>query len=47
VALAAFGAIGFSRKAVIAKPAYRPGFDLITLILWRMLLALPLFVRLA
>jgi drug/metabolite transporter (DMT)-like permease len=45
--LAAMGAIGFSGKAIIAKLAYRHGVDAITVVMLRMLLALPMFVLLA
>ena len=45
--LAAAGAIAFSGKAIIVKLAYRHGVDAITLIMYRMLFALPLFVLLA
>jgi len=45
--LAALGAIGFSGKAIIVKLAYRHGVDAVTLLMWRMLLALPLFLLLA
>lgn len=45
--LAVAGAIGFSGKAIIAKLAYRHGVDAITLVMYRMLFALPLFVALA
>jgi drug/metabolite transporter (DMT)-like permease len=41
------GAIGFSGKAIIVKLAYRYGVDAVTLLMWRMLLALPLFLALA
>lgn len=41
------GAIGFSGKAIIVKLAYRYGVDAVTLLMWRMLLALPLFLLLA
>ena len=41
--LAGFGAIGFSGKAIIVKLAYRYGVDAITLIMYRMLFALPIF----
>ena len=44
VALAAFGAIAFSGKAIIVKLGYRYGADAITLIALRMLVALPFFV---
>ena len=47
VALAAFGAIAFSGKAIIVKLAYRHGVDAVTLIMYRMLFALPLFAALA
>ncbi|WP_343628821.1 DMT family transporter [Roseateles sp.] len=45
--LAIGGAIGFSGKAIIVKLAYRHGVDAITLLMLRMLLALPLFLALA
>ncbi|WP_119286827.1 DMT family transporter [Azohydromonas sediminis] len=45
--LAAGGAIAFSGKAIIVKLAYRHGVDAVTLIMLRMLFALPLFVLLA
>lgn len=45
--LAMLGAIGFSGKAIIVKLAYRHGVDAVTLLMWRMLLALPLFLALA
>ena len=45
--LALIGAIGFSGKAIIVKLAYRYGVDAVTLIMYRMLFALPLFVALA
>jgi drug/metabolite transporter (DMT)-like permease len=41
---AAAGAIGFSGKAVIVKLAYRYGVDAITLLMYRMLFSLPLFL---
>lgn len=47
LALAALGAIAFSGKAIIVKLAYRHGVDAVTLIMYRMLFALPLFVLLA
>ena len=47
LALAAFGAIAFSGKAIIVKLAYRHGVDAVTLIMYRMLFALPLFAALA
>jgi drug/metabolite transporter (DMT)-like permease len=47
LALAAFGAIAFSGKAIIVKLAYRHGVDAVTLLMYRMLFALPLFVLLA
>ena len=47
VALAATGAVAFSGKAIIVKLAYRYQVDAVTLIMWRMLLALPLFVLIA
>jgi len=45
--LASIGAIGFSGKAIIVKLAYRHGVDAVTLIMYRMLFALPLFLALA
>jgi len=47
IALALLGAIGFSGKAILAKLMYRHGVDAVTVVAWRMLLALPLFVALA
>lgn len=45
--LATFGAIAFSGKAIIVKLAYRYGVDAVTLIMYRMLFALPLFALMA
>jgi drug/metabolite transporter (DMT)-like permease len=45
--LATLGAIAFSGKAIIVKLAYRHGVDAVTLIMLRMLFALPLFAGLA
>jgi drug/metabolite transporter (DMT)-like permease len=42
--LATLGAIAFSGKAIIVKLAYRYGVDAVTLIMYRMLFALPLFL---
>jgi drug/metabolite transporter (DMT)-like permease len=47
VLLAGIGAVGFSGKAIIVKLAYRHGVDAVTLIMYRMLMSLPLFVALA
>jgi drug/metabolite transporter (DMT)-like permease len=47
VALAAAGAVAFSGKAIIVKLAYRHGVDAVTLIMYRMLFALPLFAAMA
>ncbi|GAA6141612.1 DMT family transporter [Hydrogenophaga sp. 5NK40-0174] len=44
---AAAGAIAFSGKAIIVKLAYRYDVDAVTLIMYRMLFALPLFIGLA
>lgn len=41
------GAIAFSGKAIIVKLAYRHGVDAVTLIMYRMLFALPLFAAMA
>lgn len=45
--LAAAGSIAFSGKAIIVKLAYRHGVDAVTLLMLRMLFALPLFVLMA
>jgi drug/metabolite transporter (DMT)-like permease len=45
--LAMAGAIAFSGKAIIVKLAYRHGVDAVTLIMLRMLFALPFFLALA
>ena len=45
--LALFGAVAFSGKAIIVQLAYRHGVDAVTLIMYRMLFALPMFVALA
>lgn len=45
--LAGVGAVAFSGKAIIVKLAYRYGVDAVTLIMYRMLFALPLFLTLA
>jgi drug/metabolite transporter (DMT)-like permease len=45
--LAAMGSVAFSGKAIIVKLAYRHGVDAITLIMLRMLFALPFFIALA
>jgi drug/metabolite transporter (DMT)-like permease len=42
--LATLGAIAFSGKAIIVKLAYRYGVDAVTLIMYRMLIALPMFL---
>ncbi len=47
LALATLGAIAFSGKAIIVKLAYRYGVDAVTLIMLRMLFALPLFAGMA
>ena len=47
LALAMAGSIAFSGKAIIVKLAYRHGVDAVTLIMYRMLFALPLFAALA
>jgi drug/metabolite transporter (DMT)-like permease len=47
VLLATLGSIAFSGKAIIVKLAYRYGVDAVTLIMYRMLFALPMFVILA
>ena len=45
--LALVGAIAFSGKAIIVKLAYRYGVDAVTLITYRMLFALPMFLLLS
>jgi drug/metabolite transporter (DMT)-like permease len=47
ILLASAGAIAFSGKAIIVKLAYRYGVDAVTLIMYRMLFALPLFLAMA
>lgn len=47
LALAVVGAIAFSGKAIIVKLAYRHGVDAVTLIMLRMLFALPIFAAMA
>jgi drug/metabolite transporter (DMT)-like permease len=47
ILLASAGAIAFSGKAIIVKLAYRYGVDAVTLIAYRMLFALPLFLALS
>ncbi|RYF54841.1 MAG: EamA family transporter, partial [Comamonadaceae bacterium] len=45
--LALLGSIAFSGKAIIVKLAYRHGVDAVTLIMYRMLFALPVFAVMA
>ena len=45
--LAAAGSIAFSGKAIIVKLAYLHGVDAITLVMLRMLVALPFFIAMA
>ena len=45
--LAGLGAVAFSGKAIIVKLAYRHGVDAVTLIMYRMLFALPIFALMA
>jgi drug/metabolite transporter (DMT)-like permease len=47
LSLAVLGAIAFSGKAIIVKLAYRYGVDAVTLIMYRMLFALPIFALMA
>ncbi len=47
LALAVTGSIAFSGKAIIVKLAYRHGVDAVTLVMYRMLFALPLFAGMA
>ena len=45
--LAAAGSIAFSGKAIIVKLAYRYGVDAITLVMFRMLFAVPFFIAMS
>ena len=45
--LALAGAIAFSGKAIIVKLSYRYGVDAVTVIMYRMLFALPFLVAMA
>nr|WP_225584824.1 DMT family transporter [Acidovorax sp. ACV01] len=45
--MALLGSIAFSGKAIIVKLAYRHGVDAVTLIMYRMLFALPIFAVMA
>ena len=47
LALAIIGSVAFSAKAIIIKLAYRHGVDAVTLIMYRMLFALPIFALMA
>ena len=47
LALAVVGSIAFSGKAIIVKLAYRHGVDAVTLLMYRMLFALPFFAAMA
>jgi drug/metabolite transporter (DMT)-like permease len=47
LAMALAGSIGFSGKAIIVKLAYRYDVDAVTLIMLRMVFALPLFLAMA
>jgi drug/metabolite transporter (DMT)-like permease len=47
IALALAGAICFSGKAILAKLMYQHGVDAVTVVAWRMLIALPMFMLLA
>lgn len=47
LAMALAGTIAFSGKAIIVKLSYRYGVDAVTLIMYRMLFALPLFAAMA
>jgi drug/metabolite transporter (DMT)-like permease len=44
---ATVGAMAFSGKAIIVKLAYRHGVDAVTLLMYRMLFALPIFLGMA
>lgn len=45
--MAAIGSVAFAGKAIIVKLAYRYGVDAVTVIMYRMLFALPLFLVLS
>jgi len=45
--LAGAGAVAFSLKAIIVKLSYRYGVDAVTVIMFRMLFALPMFLAMA
>ena len=47
LAMALIGTLAFSGKAIIVKLAYRYGVDAVTLIMLRMLFALPVFMAIA
>jgi drug/metabolite transporter (DMT)-like permease len=47
ILLASIGAVAFSGKAIIVKLAYRHGVDAVTLIMYRMLFAFPIFALMA
>ena len=47
ILFALFGTLAFSGKAIIVKLAYRHGVDAVTLLMYRMLFALPIFVFMA
>jgi drug/metabolite transporter (DMT)-like permease len=47
ILLAGAGAVAFSGKAIIVKLSYRYGVDAVTVITYRMLFALPLFLALS
>jgi drug/metabolite transporter (DMT)-like permease len=47
ILLAGAGAIAFSGKAIIVKLSYRYGVDAVTVLMYRMLFAFPLFLTLA
>ena len=46
LALALAGSVAFSGKAIIVKLAYRHGVDALTLVMYRMVFALPFFLAL-
>ena len=47
ILLASAGAVAFSGKAIIVKLSYRYGVDAVTVIMYRMLFAMPLFLTLS
>lgn len=47
IAMGLLGAIAFSGKAIVVKLAFRHGVDAVTLLMYRMLFALPIFLAIS